>query len=546
MAYKALYREWRPQTFEDMIGQEGVKRTIKNQIIMNRVPHAYLFCGTRGTGKTTTAKILAKAINCPNVKDGEPCNECEICTQINNGSLMDVIEIDAASNTGVDNIRRLIDDVKYPPHTAHYKVYIIDEVHMLSLSAFNALLKTLEEPPSYVKFILATTDPQKVPATILSRCQRFDFKRISTSDIAGRLRAIANENKIDVDDITLETIAKISDGAMRDAISIFDQAISVSEGKVEYKDVANMLGLASRDYIFKLVDDMIEKNVDGAMDVIDETIMNGKDVMQFIKDITRHFRNLLMVKVSKRPEDLIDVSQDSIKLLKEQAKKIRSEEIMRAINIMLKAENDAKFASQPRIIVELAVIKFCRREYDTSPEMLLNRINQLEEAIKKGIRISPEAAKTVPPVASQKMEKAVNPDRAEKAKEDKAAPPQEELHGETVDIGLDQVKACWQEVINTIKAEKKVVVGVMLALGEICGTRGNVITIGFDKDHAFGKENLEKNENKKIVEDCFSKVLNKKARVEFKIIGNEPSELDEAMERTKEILDNGIVEIIEE
>jgi DNA polymerase-3 subunit gamma/tau len=543
MAYKALYREWRPQTFEDMIGQEGIKRTIKNQIVMNRVPHAYLFCGTRGTGKTTTAKILAKAINCPNVKDGEPCNQCETCIEINNGSHMDVIEIDAASNTGVDNIRRLIDDVKYPPHNARYKVYIIDEVHMLSLSAFNALLKTLEEPPSYVKFILATTDPQKVPATILSRCQRFDFKRIGTADIAGRLRAIADENKVDVEDMTLDTIAKISDGAMRDAISIFDQAISVSEGRVEYRDVANMLGLASGDYIFNLVDDMIEKNVDDAMDMIDETIMNGKDVMQFIKDITRHFRNLLMVKISKRPEDVMDISQDSIKLLKEQAKNIRSEEIMRAISIMLKSENDAKFATQPRIIIELAVIKFCKREYDSSPEMLLNRINQLEDAVKNGIAISPEVIKAAP-AASPKPEKKRTLDKVEKTRQDKTAATEEDMQGEP--IGLDQVKTCWQEVINTIKAEKKVVVGVMLALGEICGINGNIITIGFDKDHAFGKENLEKNENKKIVEDCFSKVLNKRARVEFKITGNESNELDEAIERTKEILGDGIVEVIEE
>jgi len=540
MAYKALYREWRPQTFEDMIGQEGVKKTIKNQIIMNRVPHAYLFCGTRGTGKTTTAKILAKAINCLNVKDGEPCNKCEICTQINNGSLMDVIEIDAASNTGVDNIRRLIDDVKYPPHSARYKVYIIDEVHMLSLSAFNALLKTLEEPPSYVKFILATTDPQKVPATILSRCQRFDFKRIGTSDIAGRLRAIADENKIDVEDITLETIAKISDGAMRDAISIFDQAISVSEGKIEYRDVANMLGLASRDYIFKLVDCMIEKNIDSAMDMIDEAIMNGKDVMQFIRDITRHFRNLLMVKVSKRPEDVVDVSQDSIKLLKEQAKNIRSEEVMRAINIMLKAESDAKFAIQPRIIIELAVIKFCKREYDSSPEMLLNRINQLEEAIKKGIKISPETVKEAAPESSQKIEKLAIPDKTVKGSQNETAVSQEEYQGEP--IGLDQVKTCWQEVINAIKAENKVVTGTLLNFGKICGISGNVITIGFDKSNTFAKEKLEKHEDKKIVEECFSRMLNKKVRVEFKTIGNESDRPDESIG----ILGNGIVEIIEE
>ena len=543
MAYKALYREWRPQTFDDMIGQEGIKKTIKNQIVMNRVPHAYLFCGTRGTGKTTTAKILAKAINCPNVKDGEPCNQCEVCNEINSGSNMDVIEIDAASNTGVDNIRRLIDDIKYPPHNARYKVYIIDEVHMLSLSAFNALLKTLEEPPSYVKFILATTDPQKVPPTILSRCQRFDFKRISASDIAGRLRTIADENKVQVEDVTLDTIAKISDGAMRDAISIFDQAISVSEGKVDYKDVASMLGLTSRDYIFKLVDAMIDKNIDSAMDMIDETIMNGKDVMQFIRDIIAHFRNLLMVKVSKRAEDIVDLSQDSIRLLKGQAQNIRSEEIMRAISIMLEAENDAKFGNQPRIIVELAVVKFCKREYDSSPEMLLNRINQLEEAVKRGIAVLPEKAN----VASAEVAKPVRkrPEAVEKrAPSHEVSQDNEEADGEPV--SLDQVKACWQEAINMIKADQKVTVGVCLSLGDICGVKANTITIGFDKDKSFSKTRLEESENKRIVEKCLSKVLGRKLKAEFVIIGDEPSELDKAFEHTREVLGNGIVEVIEE
>lgn len=549
MSYKALYREWRPHVFEDVIGQEHIVKTVRNQILQNRIPHAYLFCGTRGTGKTTTAKILSKAVNCLNPKDGDPCNECDMCKGISDGTIMDVIEIDAASNNRVENIRELIDDVKYPPHIAKYKVYIIDEVHMLSTSAFNALLKTLEEPPGYVMFILATTDPQKVPATILSRCQRFDFRRIKSPDITKRLRKISDETSTLVEDKTLELIARVSDGALRDAVSILDQCMSMSQGQIEYSDVSGMLGLVANEFLFKLIDAMIEKDVEGAVKIIDDVILNGKDVMQFIKDLSVHFRNLLMVKVSKKPEGLVDLSDDSLILLKEQAKKLRSEEIMRGINIIVDAENNGKYTSQPRILLEMAVIKFCKREYDTSPEMILNRINLLEDKIKSGaiaVAVSNEVERKPVPAAAVR--------KTEKKEEVHEAPETEEVmdmvEGDSTPISLDEVKTSWQEVLDLVKPVKRTV-AAWLELGNPVNTEGNTIIILFEEQNSFGKKNLENPaENRKIVEESFSRVLKKRAKVKFKLSGKEKgiemaSGIDQDIQRVKDVLGDNIIEVIE-
>lgn len=549
MSYKALYREWRPHVFEDVIGQEHIVKTVRNQILQNRIPHAYLFCGTRGTGKTTTAKILSKAVNCLNPKDGDPCNECDMCKGISDGTIMDVIEIDAASNNRVENIRELIDDVKYPPHIAKYKVYIIDEVHMLSTSAFNALLKTLEEPPGYVMFILATTDPQKVPATILSRCQRFDFRRIKSPDITKRLRKISDETSTLVEDKTLELIARVSDGALRDAVSILDQCMSMSQGKIEYSDVSSMLGLVANEFLFKLIDAMIEKDVEGAVKIIDDVILNGKDVMQFIKDLSVHFRNLLMVKVSKKPEGLVDLSDDSLLLLKEQAKKLRSEEIMRGINIIVDAENNGKYTSQPRILLEMAVIKFCKREYDTSPEMILNRINLLEDKIKSGaiaVAASSEIERhPVPATAVRKTEKKEEVHEVQETEE-----VMDMVEGDSTPISLDEVKTSWQEVLDLVKPVKRTV-AAWLELGNPVNTEGNTIIILFEEQNSFGKKNLENPaENRKIVEESFSRVLKKRAKVKFKLSGKEKgiemaSGIDQDIQRVKDVLGDNIIEVIE-
>lgn len=545
MSYMALYREWRPKVFEDVIGQEHIVRTIKNQILQGRIPHAYLLCGTRGTGKTSTAKILSKAVNCLNPKDGDPCDQCEMCREINEGTLLDVVEIDAASNNRVENIRELIEDVKYPPHSARYKVYIIDEVHMLSTSAFNALLKTLEEPPGFVIFILATTDPQKVPPTILSRCQRYDFKRISASNISKRLRRIVDDNGVYVEDKTLDTIARVSDGAMRDALSILDQSISMTSGRIEQRDVANMLGLTSNEFTFDLVDKMIDKDIEGSVKVLNDIIQNGKDILQFSKDLTRHFRNLLMVKVSKSPEDIIDASDETIDLIKEQAKKIRSEEIMRAINIIVETENEAKLTSQPRILLEMAIIKFCKREYDSSPEMLLNRINQLEERISSGA------------VAVTQSEVRENYETAEKKVKDKVqtsnkarpnapeAQVEAKIPREPGIVSLNEVKASWQEVLTLIKSSKKVTVASWLALGELADVSDNNIIISFDSQHVFSKNNLENPpEHKKMVEECFSRILNKDVRVTFRVQEEENS-IDKSIQMVKELMGDNIVKVIE-
>ena len=538
MSYVALYRKWRPKVFEDVIGQEHIIRTIKNQIISGRIPHAYLFCGSHGTGKTSTAKILARAVNCLNPKDGDPCNECEVCREINAGSMLDVIEIDAASNRKVENARDLIETVKYPPNKARYKVYIIDEVHMLTTEAFNTLLKTLEEPPSYVIFILATTDPEKVLPTILSRCQRFDFKRIKTDDMIKSLKRITEENNIEVEDKTLKAIAGVSDGAMRDALSILDQAIAMSEDKIEYNDVIEMLGIVSNEYVLKLGDAMASHDVEASIKAIDDVIMNGKDVLQFIKDVVQHFRNMLMVKISKKPEEIINVSEETLNVIKKQAKRYRSEDIMRAISIMAEAENNAKGTLQPRIFLEMAAIKYCKIEYDTSPEVILSRLNSLEEKLKTGtVQVSAASQEIKKPEI--KKEEAVSKIEPEEKKEDNIT------DNTAVAVTVDEARSAWGDVLNLLRTNKKMVIYAYMEPGDITDVMGNNIIIGFSEQYAFSKKNLENPvENKKAVEECFSKVLNKNIKVEFKILEKE-NNMDKSIEMAKAIIGEDNVEIIE-
>ncbi|MGL4876845.1 DNA polymerase III subunit gamma/tau, partial [Paraclostridium dentum] len=296
--HKALYRAYRPQTFKDVVGQEHIIRTLKNQIQNNNVGHAYLFCGTRGTGKTSTAKIFARALNCQNSVDEEPCNECEVCKDILSDNIMDVIEIDAASNNSVDDIREIRENVKYTPAKCKYKVYIIDEVHMLSQGAFNALLKTLEEPPSYVIFILATTEPHKIPATILSRCQRFDFKRVTVKDMSIRMKEICDDVNVVVDDRALNLIARNSQGALRDALSILDQCMSFSENDIEYKDVVDLLGTVNIEQLFEMAEYVIKEDTKKCLEILNEFVVWGKDIKNLIDDLIDHFRNLMVCKVS--------------------------------------------------------------------------------------------------------------------------------------------------------------------------------------------------------------------------------------------------------
>ncbi|MBC2582374.1 DNA polymerase III subunit gamma/tau [Clostridium sp. DJ247] len=540
MSYTALYREWRPKTFEDVVGQKHITVTLKNQIKNNRIAHAYLFSGTRGTGKTSTAKILAKSVNCLDLQNGEPCNKCSMCKKINLGLSMDVIEMDAASKRRLEDIKDVIENVKYPPQEGKYKVYIMDEVHMLTAEAVNAFLKTLEEPPSNVIFILATTDPQKLPVTILSRCQKFDFRRIKSNDMFNRLRNIIVEQGVLADDKSLNLIARMCDGAMRDALSILDQAISMGEGKVDYSSLLNMLGLVTNESLLKLTDSIIEKNVELSMKVIDEIVFNGKDIYNFIRDMINHMRNLLMVKVSQNPEEILDMSEENIELIKEQAHKIRVEEIMRNIRILQDSEEQSKWTKQSRIYLELAVIKMCKIEYDTSKEVILSRLNRLEEALKEGeIKVSCE--RIVPRTVTNERKDKPNPNTV---REEIKPIMDENVYSK---LTLDIVRKNWKDILEAFKSRRQMVLFAALTTGNLVKCEAGIITIKYDKNYAFHKQRLEKDENRKVTESIFADILKEKIKIQYIIDAEEeqsPSKSPEQM--LKDAFGEDLVEIIDE
>ncbi|MGY0373868.1 DNA polymerase III subunit gamma/tau [Clostridium sp. JNZ J1-5] len=542
MAYTALYREWRPKTFDEVVGQSHVTLTLKNQIKSNRIAHAYLLCGTRGTGKTSTAKIFAKAVNCLNPQDGEPCNECEMCKKINSGLAIDVSEMDAASHNKVDDIRDLIDEVKYPPRESKYKVYIMDEAHMLTQGAVNAFLKTLEEPPENVIFILATTDPQKLPITILSRCQRFDFKRIKSDDILERLVKITKEQGSFADNKSLSLIARMSDGAMRDALSILDQAISMGNGKVDYEKVINMLGLITNENLVKLTDSIIDKNAEKSMKVIDDMVYGGKDINLFIKDMIHHMRNLLMIKISQNPEEILDMSEENIDIIKEQASKIRIEEIMRCIRILQESEEQAKWSKQSRIYLELAVIKMCKIEYDTSKEVLLARINKLENIIKEGnIHINVREADEIK--EKPKNSRLVTDNRMKSEYKSESSPVIEENLNSK--LTLEDVRKSWKDILEVLKARRLMVLYASLTTGRIESCNNGVVEVKYEPEYAFNISRLKKEDNRKTIEEIFSEALKEKVRIKYTV--DKKEDYQKSPEQIlKETFGEELVEIIDE
>lgn len=383
MSYTALYRKFRPDNFNDVKGQDHIVTTLTNQIKANRIGHAYLFCGTRGTGKTSVAKILAKAVNCQHPVNGSPCNECEMCKAIQAGTSMNVIEIDAASNNGVDNIREIREEVSYRPTEGNYKVYIIDEVHMLSTGAFNALLKTLEEPPSYVIFILATTEAHKIPITILSRCQRYDFHRITIDTIAARLSELLEAEGVEAEETAVRYVAKAGDGSMRDALSLLDQCIAFYLGQtLTYDKVLEVLGAVDAEVFSRMLRKILSGDVTGVIHELEDLIVGGRELSQFVNDFTWYMRNLLLVKTSENPEEAIDVSSENLKLLKEESTMTDVETLMRYIRIFSELSNQIRFASQKRVLVEIALIKLCRPAMETNLDSVLDRIRVLEQQIK--------------------------------------------------------------------------------------------------------------------------------------------------------------------
>ncbi|WP_370774404.1 DNA polymerase III subunit gamma/tau [Clostridium sp.] len=542
MSYTALYREWRPRTFNDVVGQEHITTTLKNQILNNRIAHAYLFCGTRGTGKTSTAKVFAKALNCLDLRDGEPCNKCEMCRKINEGLAIDVTELDAASNNGVDKIRDIIDDVKYPPQEARYKVYIMDEVHMLSAGAVNAFLKTLEEPPNNVIFILATTDPQKLPITILSRCQRFDFKRINNSEITARLRKIVKEQNVLADERSLNLIARVSDGAMRDSLSILDQAISMGNGNVDYNTVVSMLGLVTNEHLFNLVNSVIQRSVEKSIEIIEDVIYSGKDIYLFIKDLIAHYRNLLMVKVTNNPEEVLDMSEENIALIKEQGSRLRAEEIMRCIRILQEAENNAKLSKQARLYCELAVIKMCKIEYDTSNEVMLTRLNKLEESLRNGSIKVATASKEVAQINNSKTTNAMPGNKVVK-----------EQYSNEVNVGvnpdskitINDVKKSWKDIIERFKARREMIISSLIMIGKPVDCSNGIITVEFDNQNEFAKNRLSEAKNRDIINDVFFEIFREKVKVNF-VVQSDDNRGKSTEDILRDTLGDDLIDFIDE
>ena len=477
MGYTALYRKFRPLNFSEMVGQEHITKTLRNQVIEQRVGHAYLFNGGRGTGKTSAAKILARAVNCLNPKDGEPCNECEICKAILSGSLTDVVEMDAASNNSVEDIRAIRDEVNFLPTRAKYRVYIIDEVHMLSTGAFNALLKTLEEPPEHVKFILATTEPQKLPATILSRCQRFDFKRISTQDIIKRLEIICKESNIQISKEALELIAILSEGAMRDAISILERCAAEQTEEINEDKVRDLVGIPKITYINKLAKGIINKEPEEAINIVNTILEEGKDIDNFLWELIKYIKDILVYKSTSKLEIY---NQEEIKNIKELADSTNKERLLRLIYELSELANNIKWSSQKAIMFEAGIIKACI-EVNVVPQNVVVQ----EQVVNR---------KQIAPV--QKQENiAVAP------KERKIEPQNQRNSAPSASY--------WNNVINKVKQSGKMAIYVNLIGSKASQLNDMTVEVELANKNDFGREMLEKYENKALVEKFVSEEMRK-------------------------------------
>ena len=506
--HKALYRVYRPKNFSDVIGQEHIVRTLKNQIENNNVGHAYLFCGTRGTGKTSTAKIFSRAVNCTNLHNDEPCNECENCREILEDKTMDVVEIDAASNNSVDDIRELRENVKYSPAKAKYKVYIIDEVHMLSQGAFNALLKTLEEPPSYVIFILANTEPHKIPATILSRCQRFDFKRVTVKDISSRMRYICEKEGIEADEKALNLIARNSQGALRDALSILDQCISFEGNKISYNDVIELLGSVNIEQLFDLAESIIKEDTRKSLQILNDFIIWGKDVRNLVNDLIDHFRNLMVCKISNDLDEIISLPEETIDLLKQQAETIDTNNLIRILNILSEAQDGMKISSNPRVLMEVTMMKIAQPMFDESKEALIKRIENLEQKIESG-NIKVNHISTNQTVDNFNENNQQNNNTVEKQEDENIE--YENLKGDDIKL----VEKSWKKILQKMKEDKNQVIRALLQDVDSFNISEDTLYIIFTDNYSFAKSRLDSPVTIQYVEKVIREVLNRSFSVKI-------------------------------
>ena len=513
MGYTALYRKFRPLNFSEMVGQDHITRTLKNQIIANRVGHAYLFNGGRGTGKTSAAKILARAINCLNPKDGEPCNECEICKGAISGALTDIVEMDAASNNSVEDIRSIREEVNFLPTKAKYRVYIIDEVHMLSTGAFNALLKTLEEPPEHVKFILATTEPQKLPATILSRCQRFDFKKISNEDIIKRLEIVCNESNIEITKEALNIIAVLSEGALRDALSILERCVQDGENQINEDKIKDLVGIPKMIYVHDIVEAIIKYDVDKALVTVNDVLEDGKDISNLLWEIIKYIKDILLYKATNQIELY---SEDEKIKIKEISKEVEKERLINLVYAFSELENEMKFSTQKTIIFQAGIIKFCSsltvNNKDNSD--LEQRINKIENYLRNH-STNINNYKPQPVTNEVKMAYNIPKNTAQTVAKDHKKPENTLKKMETSTYS-NKVEEYWPQIVRDLKQNGKIVLYTNLI-----NTRAkeiNDMTVGIEFPNgltSFGKTVLEKQENIKEITNLVSMASGKPMNIKY-------------------------------
>ena len=546
MSYLSLARKYRPQNFDEILGQEHIATTLKNAIKMDMISHAYLFAGPRGVGKTSTARILAKSLNCEKGPTQDPCNKCVSCKEITDGRGMDVIEIDGASNRGIDEIRNIKENIKFASIHGKFRIYIIDEVHMLTQEAFNALLKTLEEPPAHVKFIFATTRPHKVLATIVSRCQRFDFRKISAGDIVKKLEEIKKIEKLNLENDTMFLIAKASDGSLRDAEVILDQLLSFSKGKIKKEDVTSLLGLMEESVLSELADSIAGNDKEKVLSIINTLINNGKDPVFIAESIISYFRNLMIAKVTKSDSrSYSDLSEDDYNKLEEIARKFSIDDVLYITYSISSAIDLMKKTNLSRIPLEICLIKLTEKERLLSIKEILARLSLLEKKINlEEDRLATKKLFIEPTVIPEKTESPIftkNP----------ITVPKEEISQEKDIILFQKVKSSWAKVINFIKG-KKISIGTYLAEGRLLKVKNNVLNIGFYRGNALHKEIIEENTNKKFVEESVKNIIGEDLFIQIESIEGEenPDErpdysTEDRIEEAVEASSNKIDSIVE-
>ena len=529
MGYTALYRKFRPTTFSEMVGQEHITRTLRNQIIANRVGHAYLFNGGRGTGKTSSAKILARAINCLNPKDGEPCNECEICKAALNGSLTDIVEMDAASNNSVEDIRSIREEVNFLPTKAKYRVYIIDEVHMLSTGAFNALLKTLEEPPEHVKFILATTEPQKLPATILSRCQRFDFKRISNEDIIKRLKIVCNESKIEISEGALNIIAVLSEGAMRDALSILERCIQDGENKIDENKIKDLVGIPKLSYVNSIISAILEYDLDEVVKSTNQILNEGKDLDNFLWEMIKYVKDILVYKSCKNLELY---TQDEILIINNLANKYSNERLIELIYELSELQNNMKWSTQKSILFQAGMIKLCYKKSQTVDENLEQRVEKIENYLRsnniENRNINNNSYNSYNNYSTGPMQNNINNTVKNTVIESKSNLENKNIVSSNSNIEKNaknpgnkasysgKIEEAWPKIVRDLKQNGKIVLYTNLMQTKAIEVNDMTVGIQFPNGlSAFGKTVLEKQENIREISNLVSMACGKEMQIKY-------------------------------